>query len=359
MRSRFCTLLASISLFACHGTERETTPDPIAEPQPTQPASRQLDAETTFAELVGRARSIEASGDAESTARCVLSRRDGSLTLEASIAAAIHPLPDAQERLEERLMQGSRVTVLSRWGRIGDGPFALVTITPSVPLADDTAVLVLTPRGIYLRTTGADLAERARGAWALGRLGEGLTSLGLHAGDTVVVTANGSMSVATVADVLEAITPLGVHAVLAVALPPDTPIPTEPTLPARPEAVLCEALPPVAADTASGDLRVEDVRRGAAALADIAIACARSTSSIAVARGGRVDLLMRVGPEGGVVDACARADDIDDDAYRHCLVGAARGLTFTPPIPPGYVDIAVPVRLRADTSDALTPLCAN
>lgn len=349
-----CVALAACSETTQPSSATSTTTQPEAT---AQPASRRLETDTTFAQLVGRARSLEASGDAETRARCVLGRREGVLHLDASVAPAIRPLPEAFDGLAERLMQGAEVSVLSRWGRRGDGPLALATITASAPLAESVVVLFVTPRGIYFRSAGGALPERARGNWALGRVRDGLASLALAPGATVVVTADGSLLVSVVADVLEAITPLGLSAVLAVALPEGTPIPAEPEPAARTAHETCEELPALRDDAVTGEVATTDLRRGAAQLSDVALACARSTSSLAVARGGRVDVLMRIGPDGGVVDACARADEIGDDAYRACLIGAARNLTFTRPIPPGYVDVSVPVRLRADATDALAPFC--
>lgn len=348
------SVLLCLALAACSHDAVVTTPEPATT---SAPASRQLGAESTFAELVARAQSLEAAGDAESTARCVIARRTGGYSLAAPLAPAIRPLPEAQDRLAERLMQGQSVRVLSRWGARGAGALALVTITASAPLTEDVKVVLVTPRGMYLRTTTSELPERTRGAWSLSRFTEGLASLEIVAGETIVVTSEASMAVSVLADVLTALSALDVRVVLAVALPEGTPIPDEPAAITETGTGMCEALPPLPAAAVEGELTTDALRAGAGALPEMARACAHSASSLAVARGGRVELLLRIGPSGHVEAGCVRADEIGDDAFRQCLIGASRQLRFAAPTQGGFVDFAVPVRLRPDTSDALTPIC--
>lgn len=318
-----------------------------------QPASRTFSRATTFAELVGRARSLEASGDGEREARCLVGATDEALSLNASVVPAIRPLPDAPADLDARLARASRVIVLSRWGRAGEGALAVATFTPAAP-SERFVVVVLTPSGLYLRATdGARPLDRV----AYADLSTPFAALA--PGESVIVTAEAETPVARLEDVLRALAARDVHAALAVVLPEAAPIPGEPEGAARTTDETCASLPPLRDDAAMGDLAVGDVRRGAAALADVALACARSTSSFSVARGGRLQLLMRIGPDGGVVDACAQEDTIADDGFRMCIVGAARRLAFTPPSPPGYVDVRLPVRVLPDASSAITPLCAH
>jgi hypothetical protein len=235
---------------------------------------RDLAADATFADLVAAARRQDDLRAQDSSAGCLLRTRPWRL--EADLAAAVRPLPEPPPSLTARL---ERVAVLTRYGAIGEptAPLGLVAFTTTRPAAGaGAAVLVVTPRGLFLGRTDAarfDELDRSR----LARIDDGRSQL--------FVTANAGVTVRELADVLAALPPMPGRIALAVALPDGTRLP-EPRAASTETAPICE-LSALADDAPLGDLSVEALRAGVAPLADRARLCAGTTDG-AGALGGRV-----------------------------------------------------------------------
>ncbi|MFO0692960.1 MAG: hypothetical protein U0230_05350 [Polyangiales bacterium] len=318
---------------------------------------RMLAGDATYQDLVVRARALEGEPAAPDT-RCVGRIAGAGLELVAEVVPAVRPIADAPTSLDARLEGGAGTFVaLTRWGRTGTGSLALAAFTPVEPVVDEPLVAVLVGRrGLYLRSTSAELSAARRGPFPLAELGPSLAALGT-ADSPVLVTADATVSIATLRGVLDVLGARGRSTALASVLPESTRLPDEPPPPGDPTGGLCEALPDLAPDATEGSLPVDAIRRGLESLRAAVPGCVAASSSGRVARGGRLGLLLRIGPNGTVEAACARQDAIGEPTFRACVLDAARALRFDRPTPPGSVDVALPLVVTPDTSLGRDALC--
>lgn len=350
MRLRFA-LLASLTL-GCGGPNEvlpvHTTPTPRqARPEartPTPTSPRDLAADATFADLVAAARRQDDLRDQDSTAGCLL-RVGASYRLEADLAAAVRPLPEAPTSIDTRQ---ESVAVLTRYGTIGnaDASLGLVAFTTTQPAEHaEAAVLIVQRTELFVARTSGGRA-RSIAARELETLDDGHLLL--------FVTATAGTSVGDLSSVLRSIPASFAGRVgLAVALPQGTRLAAPPTAAEAPPSEAICAL--TETEEPPGELSVEAIRLGVQPLVARAEACVGASEGSG-ALGGRVVLSMRIATSGAVSEACISEDATDDGVLRACLVRAARALVFTAPTE-GSVDVALPLVLAPGVAHRQRPIC--
>jgi hypothetical protein len=318
---------------------------------------RDLASDATFAQLCDAAREQDRLRDQDSDAGCLLRRRPGAFRLEADLAVAVRPLPEAEADLDPRMASTAPLRVLTRYGAYGTsaemGLVALTTTAPPRGAIEDAVglVLVLTDRGVYARRTDAPF-----GAASPAPLSEVLASASVHEVSTIFVTAEAGLPLDGLFSTLAALPPeLAGHVALASALPEGVALPERPTLDPGPPAPLCDGIAETDepwSETVSGPALLERV---ASIRGSLALCVGASTGP--GARGGRMELMVRLTRGGGVAEACIRADSTDDEPLRACILRVVRELTF--PDPAGQVIFAVPLVLEPGTAHAQTAVCAD
>lgn len=325
------------------GGESETEVEAVRD----QP--RALGATATFADLVASARRLDDRGEGDSDVGCVLRGNPESMSwrLEADVATGVRPLPDPPAELAPRLAESKSIRILSRWGQRGDGPLNLAAFTalPPPPRGRELAVLV-TAAGIFVATTDGGSA----GPFQPTRLESALSSAGEI--ERVFVTAEAGISLRRLYRVISLLpTRFEGETALAVVLGEDVRLP-EPTRTDGAAGMCPDGLPDTEATI--GNLDTERIMASMTPLREGAARC-MSTASAEAARGGRMDLAIRVAADGSVETACATADGLGDPNLRACVLGAAGELRF--PEPGGVLDLMLPLRLEPERGSAQTLLC--
>lgn len=318
-------------------------------------ASRVLPRGASFADLAAAARRQDDLRDQDSTAGCVLSRRDdGGLDLTADLAVAVRPLPVPESDLDGRMAGTAPVRVLTRYGSYGEAaapPIALSAMTTTAPPDRPVALVVfLTDRGAYARRTDVAFGEvRPR------PLDELVGLLPYAEVATTFVTAEAGVPLETLAELLRALpSTLAGNVGLAVALEAGTRLPDEPAALDDDVAPVCAGLSDPPPDAREGTLEAADIVAALGPLRTAAAVCVGATPGPG-ARGGRLSLAVRIGEEGRVLDACIRSDSSDDPHLRACVVRAARALVF--PAAGGLVDFELPLSLSPGAAHHQRPLC--
>ncbi|MCA9576016.1 MAG: AgmX/PglI C-terminal domain-containing protein [Polyangiales bacterium] len=339
--------------------ERPRTDDHDAPTETPEPSPRQLSAAATFADLVAAVRALDGLAQSESAAGCLL--RGGELApfvLEADLASAVHPIPDAPAELGSRLDDPRETAVvLTRWAQHGaSSGLALVGLnTTPPPAAGHLAVVVLAREGAHLRRTDTGVAPRHAGPFPVDRLHEHLPVVAEGAA-AVVVTAEGRVPLSTLRLALGQV-PGSATVVLAVALEAGVRLPSPPAAdPSTHGLCAAGALPPPPADQRLGTLGADAIRARLDSMSEGAMRCFEFARGDA-ARGGRIRVLTRIGPQGRVTEACAATDELGDPTLRTCVLSVVRGVVFPAPTEGDFVDVALPIRLRPDTSTLQRPLC--
>lgn len=353
MRSPYAATLAIVSL-ACGGSPPPSVAEPEAEVevQAQRPAEdlRALRSDATFDDLLGAARRLDDRRDQDSSAGCLLRR---GWRLEADLAVAVRPLPPVPPDLDEALENDpGPVNVLSRWGAYGNGDPAhasFVAATTTLPPRREPAIVwALTDQGIYVRSSEAASAQRG-----LRTIEEARAAIDPSIG-ALFVTAEAEVPLERMAELL-AIVPdeLAGRVALAVGLEPGTRLPAAPTEESeRSDAGLCpEGLEPP--NGPEGDLAARAIVEALGPLRREAEICV----STAQGPGGRIELAMRIGPDGRLTEACAISDSSGDAAMRDCVLRAARATTFPVPDPRGSVDVQLPLVLAPSEESRQRPLC--
>lgn len=322
---------------------------------------RALGVGATFADLVAAVRNLDGLGQSESRAGCLLS--GGSLApfrLEADLASAVHPIPEAPRDLEGRLddPRGTAV-VLTRWAQHGQatGHLTLVALSATPPpAAGHVAVIVLGREGAYLRRTEGTVPATHAGPFPISRLGEHLPVV-LDGAAAVVLTAEANTPLGSVRAALGSLPSGSPPAMLGLALDAGVRLPAAPGQDPSVHG-LCQAgtLPEPAAGQRLGTLAPDVIRARVAGMGEGAMRCFEYARGDA-ARGGRMRVMTRIGPQGRVTEACAVTDELGDPTLRACVLGVVRGLVFPAPAEGDYVDVALPIRLLPDVSDQQRPLC--
>jgi hypothetical protein len=308
----------------------------------------------TFADVVDLARNLDATGNAQSEAGCLLASAEPA-RFTADVLLAMRPLPDAPKELATLLLRAAGPpAVVTAWGSTpGELPdltlAAFTTTTPASSKAAPVGVFV-TAQGVFLR--GAELSLRARPeALDLGTAGSLLAQLP----DPVIayVTAEAGGSVQQLTAALRSL-PNRFEVALAVVLPKGTRLPAPPE---RSRELLCpEGLPEPAADEPEGELDPAALRTALAPLKDAALRCALATGGQAL-QGGRLELALRIGANGKPRELCLQNDAIGEAILRKCIVEAARGFSYPAPNPAGFVDVVLPLQLALSGPAAQRALC--
>jgi len=353
MRSTLSIWLA-VALSGCAAAQPTPHSAPPSDTQAAKRApSRDLGKDASFADLVA---AIAAEESALLTPRrCLLARSDTGFRLEAELAAAIHPISPPIEDLDPILLRSREAQVLSRWGRHGVSlsTLKLAGLTDAPPTRG-AEVLILTDQGAYLRTTGeAPLTPGSArpDAQITTLLG---ASAATFANLTLFVTAESNVSVARLSAVLdELFLRYPGPVVLALALAPDTVLPAP-----RATTAAARRCPDGLSDSQGleGDLAVSALTDGLSPLRPRAASCLEHADAGGAA-GGRLLLGLRIRPDGSVEQACMIADETQDDALAACVLAAAHDLHFAAPSPPGFVDVELPLLLRANSAPAQPAVC--
>lgn len=363
------SLLLCLALTACGGpgaVERGNDPPDRSDdqgdeapPPPVETATtdRELGAEPTFADLLSAARRLDDRRDQGSDAGCLLRRGALGFRLEADLAVAVRPLPEAPDDLEERLASDlGPVNVLTRWRAYGSGDAArpsFVAVTTTLPpLQEPARVWVVTPSGVIARASNATATSRDAIA-----LDAAATALPADLG-ALFITAAPTLPLARLAEVLARVPDsLAGKVALAVALGAGTRLPAPPEAQAEADDAHCPGgLPPLPADAAEGDLSPTDLISSLGPLRQGASICVGATQGPGAA-GGRVVLAFRVSPDGTVNEACVVEDATNDPGLRSCLARATRTIAFPSPRPPGFVDAQLPLVLAPLESQRQRALC--
>lgn len=326
--------------------------DAAAERVEVSAGARHLAPGATFADLARAIGEQDRLRDSDSDAGCLLRRRGDAFDVAADLAVAIRPLPPVDVDLDARMESlGGPIRVLTRYGSYGDAPTGATALTTTAPAPEGAiaTVLVMTDRGVYVRSSAGQPVQ----------LGAYVPSAALAAIDpagAVFVTAEAGVPVAEVAALLGRLPPsFDGRMGLAVLLPPETALP--PPTPAEPAvgpAICVDGLSPLGDEAPEGALSTDRILAGIAPLRSAAEICV-GTSTSAGALGGRVLLDVRVGPGGRVSDVCVREDRTDDAALRACLVEATRNLGFDDPH--GVIDVELPLVLTPGLAHRQRALC--
>ncbi|MBK7151584.1 MAG: hypothetical protein IPH72_07450 [Sandaracinaceae bacterium] len=339
-------------------TSGSDTPEETRELPAESP--RALGVGATFGDLVAAVRNLDGLGQSESAAGCLL--RGGSLApfhLEADLASAVHPIPDAPRELEARLDDPrDTAVVLTRWAQHGQtGSLTLVALSATPPpLPGHVAVVILGREGVHLRRTEGTVPAAHAGPFPTTRLAEHLPVV-LEGAAGVVFTAEAGVPLGSLRAALGSLPAGSPPAILGLALDAGVRLPAAPA-PDPSVHGLCPGgvLPEPAADQRLGSLAPDAIRARVAGMGEGAMRCFEYARGDA-ARGGRLRVLARIGPQGRVSEACATADELGDPTLRACVLGVVRGLVFPAPAEGDYVDVALPIRLLPDTSQQQRPLC--
>lgn len=326
-----------------------------SEAAPVEASPRALGPTATFADLVAAMRRLDDRGEGASGAGCLLrgsGRAGASWHLEADLAVGVRPLPEAGP-LAARLADGGPVRVLTRWGQRGDGrvTFAALTTLPP-PRGGEATLVAVTDEGVLLRMTGEAVGAPDGGPHPVPALAGPLSRVLERAGAEVYVTAEPGTSLRRLREVLAALSATAQDRVaFAVALPDGVSLPAPPAIEDA-EGLCPDGLPPSGED--AGEVDPGRLRVAFAPLAEAGAACL-SRAAPEAARGGRLELVLRIGAGGQVRQACLRRDGIGDPRLRACLLSAVRSLSL--PDPGGDVDVALPLSLTPDRSGAQRALC--
>lgn len=350
-------LVGALVLVACGATPppRSTTPPPAddaASPiPPTPPGARHLSPRATFADLVRAVGEQDRLRDSDSDAGCLLRRRGDAFDVSADLAVAIRPLPPVEADLDARMeATPGPVRVLTRYGSYGSAPVGATALTTTAPAPMEAiaTLLVMTDRGVYVRSSG----HAARTVAALvptAALAE------IDEGSAVFVTAEAAVPVDDLARLLARLPrTLDGSIGLAALLPAETQLPAPAPAEASADVPTCEGLPPLGEGDVEGTLPTDRIVAGLAPLRATAEICI-GTSSGPGARGGRVVLDLRIGAGGGVVASCVREDPTGDAVLRACLLDATRSLGFDDPH--GTLDVELPLVLTPGLAHRQRALC--
>ncbi len=333
---------------------------------------RDLPAEATFGALVAAANALDQRHDHNSTSQCLLrgsGAPDAAWRLEADLAAAVRPLPEPPENLEELLKNApGPVHVLSRWGRVGRQPYGpvLVAFTTTTPSSGrlDAVALLLAEAGTFVRQSGSPGEKDGKEAplanttpLPMDALGPMLAKRAAQGPFAIYVTAESGVTLARLRELLWQL-PYGKHEVaLAVPLAPGTRLPAERSASAGDAHLWCpNGLPEPPEDKVEGELTAQGILQATGPLRKGAQGCLSSAVGPAAA-GGRVNLAIRIGADGGTETACLLNAEVRDPGLARCLVQTARSLRFPTPEPRGFVDAHLPLKLEPQGFSPQRPVC--
>lgn len=312
-------------------------------PLATNTDLRRLPDHATFGQLVHVVAQLDEAGHGHSAAECLL-RDEHGLRLEADLAPAARPLPTppAHTTFDDAAQPGSGVSVITTWGNVTGAAddtmlLAFTTISPRAAALPGIALFV-TAKGVIVRApASAKLAKT--GPLSADEAGAQLAALQETA--TVYVTADRDIEARNVFQLLKLV-PNRFEVALAVALPRGTRLPSSPHDTA--EGICSDGLPLAAAHSMPGELSPSAAQLAVAPLRESALGCALQAGGRAFL-GGRLALMLRVGKDGHVHEACFSRDDIHEPLLRRCVISTVKELTFPEPTPGDFADLQVPLQV--------------
>ncbi|MBN1653018.1 MAG: hypothetical protein JXA30_04505 [Deltaproteobacteria bacterium] len=364
--------LAVLTISACGSSTESSQPLVRAplEKQPTEAVEsppfdrrRMLSVDSRFGDLIKTVNSLDRQDLHHSDQRCLLRHSavtPGNWLLEADLAVAVRPLPEAPAELSRRLESVTgKIHLLTLWGRIGTevGGIVLVAFTTTSPSSArlPAVALFLTERGVYLRHSDQD-AEPTMQLLQLEDVGPSLAKIASQKAFTLYVTADAATPISALYDLLQRL-PYPRHEVaLAVALAAETRLPAPLAAETDSEVWCPDGLPLLLEDLPEGDMPRADIVAAIAAIRGKTQACVSSADASAAA-GGRVVVAFRVGASGKVENRCLVEDDIKNLALAKCILSTLDELRLPPPNPTGPVDIHLPLRLSPEGISGQRPVC--
>jgi hypothetical protein len=303
---------------------------------------------------VDLARNLDAANHTQSQEGCLIASAPEA-RLAADLLVATRPLPDVPQELATSLSKAAGpATVFTAWG-VSQGELpdivlaAFTTTTPASAKALPLALFV-TSQGVFVR--GAPLVLRARPE-ALDTSAAGTLLAQVSEPSIVYVSAEAAIPVAQLAAAMRSI-PNRFELALAVVLPKGTRLPAAPE---RSQELLCpDGLPEPTSDEPEGSLEPAALRATLTPLRDAALQCATSTGGLAL-QGGRLELGLRIGPDGRARELCMVRDSIGESILRRCVIEAARSLAFPAPNPAGFVDVQLPLEIALTGPAAQRAAC--
>lgn len=280
---------------------------------------------------------------------CLLVARDGAYTAGRPLETAVRPRPPFPEGLRAHLTPPPGGFVLyTLYGRFGAGELSLTAVTRHAPPIGPVFALLLAGDGAYLGKPHEDL----EGPFDRRALPGALTSIGIAEDALVAVVPRAHTSADELAEALALLDALGAEPVLALPLPPETR--HRAVAPDATSGGTCGAAP--ALEGEPGEPAPSELREVVARFSAAAAECRKGTASYEAARGGALELRVRVGGDGTVGDVCVERDSIGDVALRDCALRAAREIRFESA---GALELRVPLRFKRDERDRARGLCAS
>jgi hypothetical protein len=330
-------------------------PRPAVAPAQLEPRALREDAH--FADLVLTARLLLEAGRGDSDTGCLIAHDHDGYRLGADLMPAFNEIPDAPAELDAALQAAKGpIRVLTAWGEVGDGTYALAlagftTIGPESAHALGLALL-LTDQGVYLRySDGAASADD--GPLPMQAAVARLLGAPHNANAVLYVTAEAATPLGQLVELLREL-PAGRQVALASPLPPGTRLPAAQQ--AAPAQTCPDGLPEPSADSTEGSLDTQAIIAALGPLRKDAQACLAAAQGQARA-GGRLAVALRITQDGRVQAACVQRDAIGDATLEACVLASARNLLFPPPDPPGFVDVHLPLALTPVGPGTQRPLC--
>jgi hypothetical protein len=342
--------LLGIALFCGCASRSTPATTPVLAMEPSETTADAPPPDAPAEDYAGLVRQVAARETAPAgTAQCLVERVGSLLRYGAFAAAAIRPLPFPSPDLDDLLARSASVNVLTQRGRYGSaaGALTLAAYSAAPPLREAVA-LILTDTGVALRGVEASgpRADRLTRDAALEAV------LALQPA-SVFVAAEAAVATPRLAELLEALQTRHVPVALAVDLPRDAALTFEQS---SAFAACPDGLP--ATDQPEGELALAQIKPSLATLSAHGADCLGNADARGAA-GGRVRVMLRVGPAGSVTQACISADETHDPKLLACILAAARSLRFPAPSPPGNVDLELPLALTPAPATPLVPVMCD
>jgi hypothetical protein len=274
--------------------------------------------------------------------------------LRGDLALGLRPLPEPARSVDAALGASPRSAgLITLFGFFGEGPLLVAPFTPLPPPGEEGAVvMVLTPEGASLRSTGSVEPLTPADGLAPSAAARAAGAMVARGASPIVVAAEAEVPIEALAAQLAALAPLGAPVALGVPLEPGTRAPRALSPSEPPEAPSCAPWAP-----SRGAPPAAELRAALAPLGEAVRACRAASTSAAAARATALRLRMTTGEDGRVRDVCVAAGRLDDPGLRRCIEAAARRLGM--PASGAPYTLELPLRLARDPSFDRAPYCAG
>jgi hypothetical protein len=324
---------------------------------------RSLRANATFKDLVNLVNRLDQQGLDNSPDHCLLKKpasSDQPWLIKADLAVAVRPLPEPPAELASVVRDGSLpITILSRWGRLGDVPqsLALAAFTTD-PVANTlpSFVIFLTAEGIFLRAPNSQNDALPKHALTIDTLAPVLAEHVSGRDAVMYLTAEGAIPLSAFYETLASLPSGKSRIVIASPLPLNTRLPAQGSSSPSQNQSCPEGLPTAPDDSAEGSLATDAISDGINPLHQALEVCL-SRSTVTASTSGKLTLALRIGREGRVERSCLMEDDVRDSTLTNCVLNAANQLIFPKPNPAGLVDVHLPLRVSPLVGPPQKPVC--